>query len=59
MSDDTQPNWKAHLQALIAVTDPIIDKILLKVVASGFSPAWVLGFVLALLAIGIWIGHKP
>ena len=55
MSDDTEPNLKSRIQELISKTDPIIDKLLLKVVASGWSPVFVLGYTIVCVVIGVWV----
>ena len=60
MTDETtDPNFKVRLKEIIAATDPIIDKLLLKVAASGWSPVIVVAYTIATIAVGIWIGHSP
>lgn len=57
--NDTSPNWKIRLKEIADATDPVIDKLLLKVVASGWSAFFVGGYTLALLLIGLWVGYRP
>lgn len=59
MSENTDPNWKVRLKEIADATDPIIDRLLLKVVASGYSAFWVAGYTLVLLIIGTLIGMRP
>lgn len=53
MTDDTTPNFRARLNEIAAATDPWVDRALLKVVASGHSLFWLVGYSVLLIVLGI------
>jgi len=55
MSDDTEPNLKARLDAATKKADPWFDRALNRAAASEWTPWIVIGVLIAAIMFGWWV----